>query len=43
MLIHNSYRRYNVNSKMTLKPVDWVRIDIGMEAARQESGCHIQA
>ncbi|HBH08393.1 MAG TPA: SusC/RagA family TonB-linked outer membrane protein, partial [Rikenellaceae bacterium] len=37
MLIHNSYRRYNVNSKMTLKPVDWVRIDIGMEAARQES------
>lgn len=37
MLIHNSYRRYNVNSKMTLKPVDRVRIDIGMEAARQES------
>lgn len=22
---------------MTLKPVDWARIDIGMEAARQES------
>ncbi len=37
MLIHNKYRRYNINTKMTLKPVDWARIDIGMEAARQES------
>ena len=37
MLIHNDYRRYNINTKMTLKPVDWARIDLGMEAARQES------
>ncbi len=37
MLIHNNYRRYNVNAKMTLTPVDWTKIDIGMEAARQES------
>jgi TonB-dependent starch-binding outer membrane protein SusC len=37
MLIHNDYRRYNVNTKMTLKPTDWVRLDLGMEAARQES------
>lgn len=37
MLIHNNYRRYNVNAKMTLTPVDWAKIDIGMEAARQES------
>lgn len=37
MLIHNDYRRYNVNAKMTLTPIDWARIDVGMEAARQES------
>lgn len=37
MLIHNDYRRYNVNAKMTLTPTDWARIDVGMEAARQES------
>lgn len=37
MLIHNDYRRYNVNAKMTLTPNDWARIDVGMEAARQES------
>ncbi len=37
MLIHNDYRRYNVNAKMTLTPTDWTRIDVGMEAARQES------
>ena len=37
MLIHNAYRRYNVNAKMTLTPTDWARIDVGMEAARQES------
>lgn len=37
MLIHNYYRRYNVNAKMTLTPTDWARIDVGMEAARQES------
>lgn len=37
MLIHNDYRRYNVNAKMTLIPTDWARIDVGMEAARQES------
>lgn len=37
MLIHNEYRRYNVNAKMTLTPTDWARIDVGMEAARQES------
>lgn len=37
MLIHNDYRRYNVNAKMTLTPTDWARIDVGIEAARQES------
>ena len=37
MLIHNDYRRYNVNAKMTLTPTDWARIDVGMEAARQDS------
>ncbi len=37
MLIHNDYSRYNVNAKMTLTPTDWARIDVGMEAARQES------
>ena len=37
MLIRNDYRRYNVNAKMTLTPTDWARIDVGMEAARQES------
>lgn len=37
MLIHNDYRRYNVNAKMTLTPTEWARIDVGMEAARQES------
>ena len=37
MLIHNDYRRYNVNAKMTLTPTDWARIDVGMEATRQES------
>lgn len=37
MLIHNDYRRYNVNAKMTLTPTDWARIDVGMDAARQES------
>lgn len=37
MLIHNDYRRYNVNAKLTLTPTDWARIDVGMEAARQES------
>ena len=37
MLIHNDYRRYNVNAKMTLTPTDWARIDVGLEAARQES------
>lgn len=37
VLIHNDYRRYNVNAKMTLTPTDWARIDVGMEAARQES------
>lgn len=37
MLIHNNYRRYNVNAKMTLTPTEWARVDIGMEAARQES------
>lgn len=37
MLIHNDYRRYNVNAKMTLTPTDWARIDVGMETARQES------
>ena len=37
MLIHNDYRRCNVNAKMTLTPTDWARIDVGMEAARQES------
>ncbi len=37
MLRRNDYNRYNVNAKMTLTPTDWARIDIGMEAARQES------
>ena len=37
MLRHNDYKRYNVNAKMTLTPADWARIDIGLEAARQES------
>ena len=37
MLINNDYRRYNINSKMALTPADWVRIDIGLDAARQES------
>ncbi len=37
MLINNKYRRYNINSKMALTPADWVRIDIGLDAARQES------
>ena len=37
MLIHNDYRRYNVNAKMTLTPTEWAHIDVGMEAARQES------
>lgn len=37
MLIHNDYRRYNVNAKMNLTPAEWARIDIGMEASRQES------
>ena len=37
MLIHNDYRRYNVNANLTLKPSDRIRIDIGMEGSRQES------
>ena len=37
MLIHNDYRRYNFNANLTMKPSDRVRIDIGAEAARQES------
>ena len=37
MLINNDYRRYNINSKTSLVPTDWVRIDLGLEAARQES------
>ena len=37
MLRANDYRRYNINAKMKLTPADWVRIDIGLEAARQES------
>ena len=37
MLIHNNYRRYNINAKMTLTPTEWARVDIGMEAARHES------
>lgn len=37
MLRHNDYKRYNVNAKMTLTPIDRVRIDVGLTAARQES------
>lgn len=37
MLIHNDYRRYNLNANVNLKPNDAVRIDFGFETARQES------
>lgn len=37
MLIHNDYNRYSFNANLTMKPVDWARIDLGAEASRQQS------
>ncbi|MGM9765763.1 MAG: SusC/RagA family TonB-linked outer membrane protein [Candidatus Cryptobacteroides sp.] len=37
MLIHNDYKRYNFNANLTMKPVDWARIDLGAEMSRQQS------
>ncbi len=37
MLINNRYRRYNLNANVTMTPVERVKIDIGVDAARQSS------
>ena len=37
MLIHNDYRRYNVNANVNLHPSDRLRLDFGLETSRQES------
>ena len=37
MLIHNRYQRYNLNSRLTLRPVDMMKLDIGIEGSRQSS------
>lgn len=37
MLINNDYKRYSLNSNMTLRPGDGLRMDIGIEASRQKS------
>lgn len=37
MLINNDYQRYNLNANMTLKPIEAIRLDIGLESSRQQS------
>lgn len=37
MLINNSYNRYNFSANMTMRPSEGVRVDFGIETARQES------
>lgn len=37
MLIKNDYQRYNLSANMTMKPVDRVRLDVGIDASRQQS------
>lgn len=37
MLINNDYQRYNLNANMTLRPVEAVRFDLGLESSRQQS------
>ena len=37
MLIRNNYKRYSVNAKVTMTPVERLRIEIGYDMARQSS------
>ena len=37
MLINNSYRRYNVNANISLRPNDRLKMELGLDASRQES------
>ena len=37
MLRGNTYRRYNITANMTMTPGDRVRLDVGVDASRQQS------
>ena len=37
MLIHNTYRRYNITSNVVLKPTSRLKLDLGIDASRQKS------
>lgn len=37
MLIRNNYKRYSINAKVAMTPVDRLRIEIGYDMARQSS------
>lgn len=37
MLIRNNYKRYSLNSKVTMTPVDRLRIEVGYDMSRQSS------
>lgn len=37
MLINNRYQRYNLTANVTMTPADFIKIDIGLDTARQSS------
>ena len=37
MLIRNNYKRYSLNSKVTMTPIDRLRIEVGYDMSRQSS------
>lgn len=37
MLINNRYQRYNMTANVTMTPADFVKLDIGIDTARQSS------
>ena len=37
MLINNRYQRYNLTSNVTMQPSDFIKLDIGVDVARQSS------
>lgn len=37
MLIRNNYKRYSLNSKVTMTPVDRLRLEVGYDMSRQSS------
>lgn len=37
MLVHNNYKRYNLNSSVTITPIDIVKLDVGYDFSYQKS------